>query len=1418
MNLIIYTFGSPDTFRVVLEALAVLFDPTTSSFFASNDGLGAGSAALFAAILATLGLFSNYVQLNKVATHGPLLGLMLYAVLCIPKVDNVWISDLYTGRTVLVQNVPVGIASIGFALSSITKGMIEQLETQYTVPGNVAGSVDFTSSMSSGNGFLSPLKVMYQLRENMFNRIPVHLKSNVTSYMQYCLKQTAEDSAWPNKYHVDNLTASTDPLTYFLTPALINANYFAEFYNPVTGNSEIQTCGNLNSTLASNTNLGGIRHYLQDPNGFGKITTSFILLSEEASSDKCQNGTCVDDSNSLAQTNAKLSALIAGQNTNSRYMELRFMQDISQQLKGLTDMENMTVANMVSTMTYNLETSRMQEAIEGETFLHFMMTAMNALMYVFYALFPLAMVVMVTKGAQAFTYLGGYLLFGVWIYSWMPVAVTINFTTMASIIEQYTLMAVSHPLSISTNHTYLTLAMDAISTGSNLLAATPLITLAVVSGSIFAMTSVASSAAAPTGAAAAAARQQTPAYGNNTTIMGNSASKYDVPDHNAITFSSKHTSDQMGHTQYSVQKASQNALASATALTEQRTQQFATSIADFAGSNHTVTSTNSAGTTTTSTVQGSQVLRDIIADRSSLSSDQTNQLSSSQVEQFHTALGVGAKGLPAGFFASMSESDQEAWTQAYKDMQGLDLQGAIDSSVASTHSNGASIAKQDQNADATSYGKLVQGQEQLTQAQAYQEQQRQELQSIESSGENTTKSRADIFSELARSGGLSTQGGVSSFFNGLISNAANDAGLSDSETSALLKGVNAELRDQHNQNFPDDPSPGAYFESGLDAISALTSSQGSDLTSAQKAVLDESLDDLVQGSLGSDYSRISDFVGAGTSGVSAALTPSPGNPSSIVVSDDTHSAEQGKVKDDIEERRQGVRDQNKYNPQRLTDSRQNAQQLDAIAQQVSGISQTPLATSAVNQSLSDVSFNDSDTPHQRLQSLANTQSSLISQGGSYSDVYFGDAALDRTSAAMFDGKSFNELSPNEKRGVLAQAQLSAYDDITNRTNDYITNSGLSDDQKSALSKSFSGARDALRGLLDGGLNQETKGQQRGTIGGGEMFALTAMFGHGASFMNDAVSKIKSSETASNDLSNAKAQQQQKQSSEPGSFMTGNSIGLGQSQLRSLDERIDQITADFKDGNITAEQLPRAYAAAINEAANQPVRDGIEVGTDLDFSNAIQSSPNDSSAYFRESVGLLDATDFGTQGMGDWVLQDTNFISGLNRANEAIFDWVNDTPHQPGSDKPSPVTVALSEYLSDDAKHYTGQTLETMVTALGLPDEFRDAVQSFTSSLNPNSGADISDKITANSVSAYVQSIPDDNNRQDVINSLYGSLEQRYDIPESTPEPGAINTGVSPTQLHDAMQYVLSSEQATPNDVFNSYNAAVDKKSPGANKF
>ena len=146
-------------------------------------------------------------------------------------------------------------------------------------------------------------------------------------------------------------------------------------------------------------------------------------------------------------------------------------------------------------MTDAMEKYKASAAGEANLFVKLMLPSMNILLFMFFAFSPVIAIVMLATGLHGLGVAAKYLLFGIWTQTWMPTAAIINYFIQMQFANTMSSLNVgSDPadvISVANQASFYNLLSTQLAVASTYLAATPVLTLALISGSFFALTRVA---------------------------------------------------------------------------------------------------------------------------------------------------------------------------------------------------------------------------------------------------------------------------------------------------------------------------------------------------------------------------------------------------------------------------------------------------------------------------------------------------------------------------------------------------------------------------------------------------------------------------------------------------------------------------------------------------------------------------------------------------------------------------------------------------------------------------------------------------------------------------------------------------------------------------------------------------------------
>lgn len=483
MNFTIYTLGDIPTFTAVLNAVAMVFQ----SGMMTGPGLGLGAAAGLG-LLVSLGvllLVGGAIAMFQGGGGGPgnwamLLVLVLVYSVATQKVD-LQIEDYYTGTATTVANVPFGVAVPGAIISSITRSVANKMEVGFsTVDGNYI-------SLSS-DGFASPLQLMLSMRGGKY-ALPdadPFLTANIKIFVLDCV--VGRPGFSPNAFAKQNIPGVNNPIEYITTPGVYGGGLTVIF-------SDTNPAGIGSACADAATNIKNKMDVFVGP-GIGAAMSAFINanMNKRASPNTVvANKYTADD---IVDVHGKMINGVWGSSQTAQDFMITALTSstISNAYNcGLSNSSYATYNQCTMTMTQSMEQWKIDAAGGATGFSKAMMPAMNILLAMFFGFAPLMFVFMMMAGAQGLSILVKYMFFGVWCQTWLPFAVVINYIGEVMVKSEFLRLAAAAPDGL--NPATVPAFYDALSVKlaviSDMLAAVPLISMALLSGSIYGLTKIA---------------------------------------------------------------------------------------------------------------------------------------------------------------------------------------------------------------------------------------------------------------------------------------------------------------------------------------------------------------------------------------------------------------------------------------------------------------------------------------------------------------------------------------------------------------------------------------------------------------------------------------------------------------------------------------------------------------------------------------------------------------------------------------------------------------------------------------------------------------------------------------------------------------------------------------------------------------
>lgn len=447
----IISIGNSELLIAVLNGIAIL---TADDGPAGYGGLIALGLLIGLVIAVARGVVTQRIEIQWV-----LVGWLLYSVMFVPKV-TVTVENVYTGATTAVDNVPLGVGAIGGVTSTIGINLTESFGAAFAFPSVTV------------SGYSDALDIINSLRDMDYgdandgsavaNDPTIDFQRTLRGYLKNCvlldinMALAGPGVTWEQLRNSTDLVADiqVNSTIWFTTVYLDAGNPDGNTLTCTAAYNDIQAFINGNfrpawhayiaDQLGLDDAVVGVQESMDALFGLGKDAQAFMM-----------------------------NALIA--------RELR-LADL-----GYHAAANNTAGVLVRTQA--MEQRRTQWATEQSLFLEVARPLIAYIEAFFYAVSPF-MAFLFTLGAMGITLFSRYLLLAIWIQLWMPVLAINNL--YIHIGSSTKLQAIdaggTDVVSMIGMESVWTETATWIATGGMMAAATPLLTLVLITGSYFAFT------------------------------------------------------------------------------------------------------------------------------------------------------------------------------------------------------------------------------------------------------------------------------------------------------------------------------------------------------------------------------------------------------------------------------------------------------------------------------------------------------------------------------------------------------------------------------------------------------------------------------------------------------------------------------------------------------------------------------------------------------------------------------------------------------------------------------------------------------------------------------------------------------------------------------------------------------------------
>lgn len=464
-----YVYGSLDAYLGVLNAVAMVFN---QSGFMSGVYL-LGGLLMLVLTLAMAGSYTAGPQqiLKYVAVFATLVSLGSIKT-------TLTVQDIYTGQMNKVDNVPLIMALPASISTTAFYGILNKTSTAYQ------GANASYVSISTG-GFMDPLKELLAMRTGLTSANPA-LADTLRSFIVNCWNNPKATGS------IENLIKSQTGLKYLLDNGGVTPAWTVNYINAAnTVEGDPLICGDAADKIWAEAQAYTLRDAGTSPSLVAQVMTNLPNIGPRLGGG-LPSITATDLNDTAASTLRALAS--SGTSTQDQMLNLLTMNLVGDtfgciQESGGSATELTKCTTHGTALTQGLEQWKADAAGNASFFQGIMIPASMFIQMLAIALFPLIFITAILAPGKSMQIMMGYLVLMVWSASWAPVAGAIQWV-MQMVLNQDIANYKSGINYGNAMQFYNTLSKD-LAIGADMMAATPLIAMAVLTGSVFAFTQLA---------------------------------------------------------------------------------------------------------------------------------------------------------------------------------------------------------------------------------------------------------------------------------------------------------------------------------------------------------------------------------------------------------------------------------------------------------------------------------------------------------------------------------------------------------------------------------------------------------------------------------------------------------------------------------------------------------------------------------------------------------------------------------------------------------------------------------------------------------------------------------------------------------------------------------------------------------------
>lgn len=481
-DLTLYTMADPEILAGALRGIAMVFDPTTSEVWVSSGGLGLGAVAGVGLLITLLIMLFKAIMTQKLEIWTFLIMMVVYAMAFVPK-TTLQVERLQDGQIEMVDGIPFGVALPAALMSGMMKAVTENFELAFSDP---------RVGTYSETGFMDPLKTLMGMR-NVLGTAGGngHLRSNFAAFVQKCMV----DAETGEEVDLTEVLRKGGALDSLFDPLTLKGG-FVELRQPagtgyLKGYYSCKDEGAAGFPSAATLLRQQVTTYITPLNATKPIGLEADLRQEVGT--KEVGGATFTAKEDLERSITTLAgAAIINQDVAIQDLVIGSLIRESGKFASIQDPTRMAET---MEMTRALEAWKVDSSASGSMFLKTMQSSMDIMLFVWIALAPILAMTMIISGLAGLKMMAQFFMFGIWTQSWMPFAMVINYYMQMTISGQLekklmpgadiqSLFAVGYQDAL-----YNEIGMS-IATASQLLAFTPVLSLAILTGSYMALTNL----------------------------------------------------------------------------------------------------------------------------------------------------------------------------------------------------------------------------------------------------------------------------------------------------------------------------------------------------------------------------------------------------------------------------------------------------------------------------------------------------------------------------------------------------------------------------------------------------------------------------------------------------------------------------------------------------------------------------------------------------------------------------------------------------------------------------------------------------------------------------------------------------------------------------------------------------------------